>query len=178
MLGGFLKLTLFLHVVFIFVTLLWQVAIADASSILATDKKLATLNDEATHLLMPTDQKNVHSIKDSSNLVVDVGSLVENGPVRPRPRQRIFRKKFHPNKLTNPAHLVQSTGTRQKNHRSPKRIHSMLDDRLKRFRMLDTEEFQEMLKSMSQQQSSEQLQGSNHMDTIDGIQLGNYWSRK
>ena len=47
----------------------------------------------------------------------------------------------------------------------------MLDDRLKRFRMLDTEEFQEMLKSMSQQQSSEQPTGFNNMDTIDGIQL-------
>ncbi|CAF0869241.1 unnamed protein product [Adineta ricciae] len=143
MLGGFLKLTLFLHVVFMFVTLLWQVAIAEASSNSATDKNLGVLNKDATHLLTPLQQQ------------------IDKPPARTRTRHRIFRKKLHPSKLTNSKHVLQST-----------------DDRLKRFRMLDTEEFQEMLKSMSQQQSSEQPTGFNNIDTIDGIQLENYWSRK
>ncbi|CAF1570497.1 unnamed protein product [Adineta ricciae] len=178
MLGGFLKLTLFLHVVFMFVTLLWQVAIAEASSNSATDKNLGVLNKDATHLLTPPQQQSIHLVKDPLNFPVDVESLVDKPPARTRTRHRIFRKKLHPSKLTNSKHVLQSTGIRPKKHRSSKRVQSMLDDRLKRFRMLDTEEFQEMLKSMSQQQSSEQPTGFNNIDTIDGIQLENYWSRK
>lgn len=129
------------------------------------------MNKDATHLLTPFQQESVHLVKDPLNLPAGVESLVDNPPARTRTRHRIFRKKLQPGKLTNSKHVLQSTGIRPKKHRASKRVQSMLDDRLKRFRMLDTEEFQEMLKSMSQQQSSEQSTGFNNIDTIDGIQL-------
>ena len=45
------------------------------------------------------------------------------------------------------------------------------DNRYKRFRMLDQDEFQEMLKSLSQQTSDEQEKPTNGIDTIGGMQL-------
>jgi len=68
------------------------------------------------------------------------------------------------------------TGTYNKNLRAAKRIKAVLENRLKRFRMLDQDEFQEMLKSLSQQTPEEQPKASNAMDTIGGMQLANYWS--
>ena len=68
------------------------------------------------------------------------------------------------------------TGTYSKKLRFAKRIKAALDNRLKRFRMLDQDEFQEMLKSLSQQSPEEQLKASNGIDTIGGMQLANYWS--
>lgn len=46
-----------------------------------------------------------------------------------------------------------------------------MDNRLKRFRMLDQDEFQEMLKSLSQSTSDDQSKVSNAMDSIGGMQL-------
>jgi hypothetical protein len=48
---------------------------------------------------------------------------------------------------------------------------TVLDNRLKRFRMLDQDEFQEMLKSLGQQTAEDQSKPSNGMDTIGGMQL-------
>jgi hypothetical protein len=105
--------------VFLFITLLWQAAIADASPIMAIDGNLAKVNNHVSH------------------------------------------------KGTNKNHL-----------RPSKRIKTILDDRLKRFRMLDPDEFQEMLNSFSHQIPDQQLKEFNSMDTIGGMQLENYWSRK
>ncbi|CAF0853393.1 unnamed protein product [Adineta ricciae] len=68
------------------------------------------------------------------------------------------------------------TGTYNKNLRAAKRMKAALDNRLKRFRMLDQDEFQEMLKSLSQQTVEDQSKTSNGMDAIGGMQLANYWS--
>ncbi|UJR30974.1 hypothetical protein I4U23_018486 [Adineta vaga] len=68
------------------------------------------------------------------------------------------------------------TGTYNKNLRAAKRMKAALDNRLKRFRMLDQDEFQEMLKSLSQQTTEDQSKASNGMDAIGGMQLANYWS--
>lgn len=48
---------------------------------------------------------------------------------------------------------------------------ALLENRLKRFRMLDQDEFQEMLKSLGQQSADEHAKGSNGMDSIGGMQL-------
>ncbi|CAM4763156.1 unnamed protein product [Rotaria magnacalcarata] len=60
--------------------------------------------------------------------------------------------------------------------RAAKRIKAALDGRLKRFRMLDQDEFQEMLKSLSHQTGEDNQKTSNGIDTIGGMQLANYWS--
>lgn len=78
-----------------------------------------------------------------------------------------FRSKF----LKSSPNLFQSTGTYNKNLRAAKRMKAALDNRLKRFRMLDQDEFQEMLKSLSHQTSDEQSKASNGMDTIGGMEL-------
>lgn len=48
---------------------------------------------------------------------------------------------------------------------------NILENRLKRFRMLDQDEFQEMLKSFGQQSANDQAKLSNGMDSIGGMQL-------
>ncbi|CAF0880998.1 unnamed protein product [Rotaria sordida] len=68
------------------------------------------------------------------------------------------------------------TGTYNKKFRAAKRMKTALDNRLKRFRMLDQDEFQEMLKSLSQQSPEEQLKASNGVDTFGGMHISNYWS--
>ncbi|CAF1453920.1 unnamed protein product [Adineta steineri] len=164
MLGGFFKLTLSLHVLILFVTLLWQVATANTSSNLAIDNSLAKSNEEISHLLANTnEQKSVNLVNPSLNPAVSHKSLLNKKRTHSRSRRR-YRKKLHPNtELPNSSNGIQSEGRH---------------NRLKRFRMLNPEEFQEMLSSMSQQQPDEQRTGYNPMNTLDGIQLENYWSRK
>ncbi|CAF4606951.1 unnamed protein product, partial [Rotaria magnacalcarata] len=58
------------------------------------------------------------------------------------------------------------------------RIGPEVDYRLKRFRMLDPDEFKEMLNTMGQQMPHEQSKGFNNLDTIGGMQVENYWTRK
>ena len=58
-----------------------------------------------------------------------------------------------------------------KTFRAAKRMKNILENRLKRFRMLDQDEFQEMLKSFGQQSANEQPKLSNAMDSIGGMQL-------
>jgi len=84
-----------------------------------------------------------------------------------------------------PANFFKSTGSpshhRQRLNKKLKLSPSAaaaIDNRLKRFRMLDPEEFHEMLKSMSQLSQPEQSKTMNGgVDTI-GMELENYWSRK
>jgi len=42
--------------------------------------------------------------------------------------------------------------------------------------MLDQDEFQEMLKTLSQQPTDDQSKTPNGIDTIGSMQLANYWS--
>ena len=58
-----------------------------------------------------------------------------------------------------------------KNLKAAKRMKYILENRLKRFRMLDQDEFQEMLKTFGQQSADEQPKLSNAMDSIGGMQL-------
>ncbi|CAF1367073.1 unnamed protein product [Adineta steineri] len=180
MLGGFFKVTLSLHVLILFVTLLWQVATANTSSNLEIDNSLAKSNEEISHLLANNnEQKSVNLVNPSlNNPVASHKSLHNKKRIHSRSRRR-YRKKLHPNtELPNSSNGIQSEGRHKKNSRLYKQIHSIVDNRLKRFRMLNPEEFQEMLSSMSQQQPDEQRTGYNPMNTLDGIQLENYWSRK
>ncbi len=87
------------------------------------------------------------------------------------PSRQSYFKKSHSKYIKSSPNLFQSTGTYNKNLRAAKRIKAILDNRLKRFRMLDQDEFQEMLKSLSQQTAEEQPKASNGMDTIGGMQL-------
>lgn len=93
-----------------------------------------------------------------------------------RSRARRLKNHFHSKYLKSSPSLFQSTGTYNKNLRAAKRMKAALDNRLKRFRMLDQDEFQEMLKSLSHQTSDEQLKASNGMDTIGGMELASTYS--
>lgn len=56
-------------------------------------------------------------------------------------------------------------------HRASKRIQTLVDDRLKRFRMLDPDEFQEMLNSWTYQVPDQSVKEFDNMDTLGGMQL-------
>lgn len=79
-----------------------------------------------------------------------------------------FKKIPNSNHKKSSSNLFQSTGTYNKNLRAAKRIKAVLENRLKRFRMLDQDEFQEMLKTLSQQTPNEK---SNGIDTMNDMQL-------
>lgn len=76
-------------------------------------------------------------------------------------------------KLNNSPNIFQSTGIKKKNNhlRASKRLQTVVDDRLKRFRMLDPDEFQEMLNSWSHQVPDHPIKELDSMDTIGGMQL-------
>jgi hypothetical protein len=116
---------------------------------------------------------NIHTggpiVKRSLHSTVDQHLLIDRSysPAHWRHSKKFLysnRKKSSPN-------LFRSTGTYNKNLRAAKRMKTVLDNRLKRFRMLDQDEFQEMLKSLGQQTADEQSKPSNGMDTIGGMQL-------
>lgn len=109
-------------------------------------------------------------VKRSLHSTVDRPMLIDrlSSPSHPR----YFKKISHSKHIKSSPNLFQSTGTYNKN-RAAKRIKAVLDNRLKRFRMLDQDEFQEMLKSLSQQTANEQSTG---MDTIGGMQLASKFS--
>jgi len=121
---------------------------------LATDNNLATFNDDVSY----SSANNIHEgaplVKHSSHSTVDQESVIDGL------RHRRLRKKLHPTKLNKFSTIFQSKGTHKKNLRPSKR-----------FRMLDPDEFQEMLNSLSQQTPDEQPKGFNSMDTIAGMQL-------
>ena len=79
---------------------------------------------------------------------------------------------MHVNLATYSPSDFQSTGrSKNKKHRQAKKVQAAVDPRLKRFRMLDPDEFQEMLSSFNQQMPQEQAKVSNTMDSIGGMQL-------
>lgn len=84
-----------------------------------------------------------------------------------------LRKKFFSKKRNHSSPIFQSTGMKNNNnkHRTSKRIQTLIDDRLKRFRMLDPDEFQEMLNSWSYQVPDQSVKELDNMDTIGGMQL-------
>ncbi len=101
----------------------------------------------------------------------DQRRLIDNSRLRSRTRHRRLRKKLSYAKLKNSPNVFQSTGTYNNNHRAPKRVNTIVEDRLKRFRMLDPDEFQEMLNSWSHQMPDQTIKELDSMDTIGGMQL-------
>ena len=135
---------------------------------MATNNNLAKSNDDVSYLSVNNNNHRDASLVKRS---LDQESLIDNSRSRSNLHHRRLRKKFHPIKLNNSPNIFQSKGTHKKNLRSSKRIHAIVDDRLKRFRMLDPDEFQDMLNSLNQQTPDEQPKEFNSMDTIAGMQL-------
>jgi hypothetical protein len=174
MLGGVLKLMLSLSALLLFVALLCQLPIADALPTSAVDRNLHASDDNlfpiGSHTGAPVVKRSLHLAPEQPPPV--------NGRSRLSSRHRHF-KNLHTSDRSSSSDLFQSTGLYNKNHRGAKRLKALIDNRLKRFRMLDPDEFQEMLTSLSYQSpSQEQSKASNGMDMVGGMQLENYWSRK
>jgi hypothetical protein len=154
---------------------------------MAIDGNLAKANNHVSHKGAPLVRRSLQS-------PVDQQSLIDS--LRIHSHARRLKKKLRSSKLKNSPNIFQSTGTNKNHLRPSKRIKTILDDRLKRFRMLDPDEFQEMLNSFSHQIPDQQLKEFNSMDTIGGMQLESkflhsdqlisnsnfcfldYWSRK
>ncbi|CAF2372614.1 unnamed protein product [Rotaria sp. Silwood2] len=113
----------------------------------------------------------MHTIKRSLQSTVDEQLPIDTSHFRSHPRDRRLGRKLHSNKLKTPQNVLLSAGTYNKRFRVSHRIRPEIDDRLKRFRMLDPDEFKEMLNIMSQQIQQEQPKGFNNMDAIDGMQV-------
>ncbi len=126
-------------------------------------------NDDVSNLFSSNSHTGATIVKLSLHSTVDQHSLIDRSSSPSH--QRYFKKISHSNYIKSSPNLFQSTGTYNKNLRAAKRIKAVLDNRLKRFRMLDQDEFQEMLKSLSQQTAEEQSKASNGLDTIGGMQL-------
>jgi hypothetical protein len=135
---------------------------------------MGTLNEDASHLFAINSHTGAPVVKRSLHSTVDRQMLIDR--LYSPSLNRHLKKNPHPNFVKSSPNLFQSTGAYNKNLRAGKRIKAVLDNRLKRFRMLDQDEFQEMLKSMSQQ-TDEQSKASNGMDTIGGMQLASKFSR-
>jgi hypothetical protein len=129
----------------------------------------AKSNDDVSQL--SANNRGAAVVKRSLHTPVDQQSLIDSSYSRSRSRHRRLRKKIHSKKLKNSPNIFQSTGTNHNDHRASTGIQTALDDRLKRFRMLDPDEFQEMLQSLSHQMPNEKTKELNSMDTIDGMQL-------
>ncbi|CAF0768054.1 unnamed protein product [Didymodactylos carnosus] len=117
-------------------------------------KRDDTNNNNILSLLSPLNSLSLNDVVDS-----DVHNLIQS----------------HENK---PSNFFKSTGS-SRQLRLNKKLRNggvFVDNRLKRFRMLDPEEFHEMLQSMHLSHP-EQSKAMNGVDTI-GMQLENYWSRK
>ncbi len=127
-----------------------------------------SIDDESRSLAI-NNHKGANVVKRSLHSTVDQHLPIDR---LPSPfHQRHFKKISSSNSKKSSPNLFQSTGTYNKNLRAAKRIKAVLDNPLKRFRMLDQDEFQEMLKSLSQQTAEEQSKTSNGMDTIGGMEL-------
>jgi hypothetical protein len=126
-------------------------------------------NGDESRLLAINSYKGASVVKRSLHSTVDQHLLIDRSSIPSHPHY--LKKNSHPKSLKSSPNFFQSTGTYNKNLRAAKRMKAVLDNRLKRFRMLDQDEFQEMLKSLSQQNVEEQSKASNGMDTIGGMQL-------
>lgn len=137
------------------------------------DESLVKFNDDGSRLFggnihtgANVVQRSLHSIGTEHMLIDHTASSSSSAS-----RARRLKNHFYSKYLKSSPNLFRSTGTYNKNLRAAKRMKAALDNRLKRFRMLDQDEFQEMLKSLSHQTSDEQLKASNGMDTIGGMEL-------
>jgi len=138
---------------------------------LAINDDLAkSIDDESYFSASNNNHRGATVVKHLLHSPVDQQSLIDNSRFRSRSRNRRLRKKMHSSKLKDSPNIFQSTGTNHNNVRPSKPIPMVIDDRLKRFRMLDPDEFQEMLNSFSHQVPDEQTK-ENSMDTIDGMQI-------
>jgi len=140
---------------------------------LAINDNTAKSNDDVHQFSANNNNNNRGAgvVKRSLHTPVDQESPIDNSRFRSRSRHRRLRKKAQSKKLKNLLNIFQSTGTNDNNHRASTEIQSVLDDRLKRFRMLDPDEFQEMLNSLSNQIPNEKTKEINSVDTIDSMQL-------
>ncbi|CAF0850788.1 unnamed protein product [Rotaria sp. Silwood1] len=129
-------------------------------------------------MLVNNNHRNVPKIKRSLQSTVDERLPIDNSRFRSHQRDSRLGRKLHSMKLKNPSNILQSIGTSNKKLRVSHRIRPEIDNRLKRFRMLDPDEFKEMLNTLSQQMPHEQLKGFNNLDAIGGLQVENYWTRK
>ena len=134
---------------------------------MANNDHLVATNDDVIDQTNNDDQRGAPVVKRSLHFTIDQPSLIDNSPIRSRTRPRRLRKKLHSSRLKNSPTVFQSTGHQQ----SSKRVKTIVDNRLKRFRMLDPDEFQEMLNSLSHQTADDDVKDFNSMDTIGGMQL-------
>jgi hypothetical protein len=137
---------------------------------------VAKSNDDVSRLFPIHSHTGASVVKRSLHSTVDQSTLIDR--LSSSSHARHFKKNSHFKSINYSPNLFQSTGTYNKNLRTAKRIKAALDNRLKRFRMLDQDEFQEMLKSLSQQTAEEQPKTSNGMDTIGGMELASKFNLK
>jgi hypothetical protein len=175
MVGGTIKLMLSLSALLLFVSLLWQLQIADALPTLAANRNRAESDDDMSHLFAIASHTGAPLVKRSLHSTPEQPTLLGRSRLSSRHRHL---KNMHASDRNSSPNLFKSTGSYNKNLRAAKRFKAVVDNRLKRFRMLDPDEFQELLTSMSHQTPPEQSKAMNGMDTVGGMQLENYWSRK
>ena len=140
-------------------------------------------NEDGSRLFGSNIHTGANVVKRSLHAIVDQQKLFErtasssSSPSSSASQRRRLKNHLRSKYLKSSPGLFQSTGTYNKNLRAAKRMKAALDNRLKRFRMLDQDEFQEMLKSLSHQTSDEQSKASNGMDTIGGMELASTSNR-
>jgi hypothetical protein len=142
---------------------------------LAIHDNLVKPNNDVLDSSSIIDHKGAPVVKRSLHSSVEQQSLLDSSR-SPSRKHRRLRKKLHSSKLKPSPNIFQSTGTSNKNLRAGKLIQGVIDNRLKRFRMLDPDEFQEMLNSLSYQMPEEQSRTFNSMDSIGGMQLESKFS--
>jgi hypothetical protein len=123
--------------------------------------------DDASRSFASNSHTGATVVKRSLHSTVDQEKLIDRS-YSPS-RHRHLKKISHSNSLKSSPNLFRSTGTYNKDLRAAKRIKAVLENRLKRFR--DQDEFQEMLKTLSQQPADDQPKTPNGLDTIGGMQL-------
>jgi len=99
MLGGILKITLFLNVLFLFVIVFWQATTVNASPILANNENLVESNEDVSNLFVDNNHRGANIVKRSLHTSIDQQPLIDNSHARSRTRHRHLRKKFHSSKL-------------------------------------------------------------------------------
>ncbi|CAF3466704.1 unnamed protein product [Rotaria socialis] len=178
MLSGILKLTLFINILFLFVAIIRQAAATDIAPTSAIHDNLATFKGDVFYFSVNNKHTGAGRIKRSMSSTVDQPPLIDSSRFHSSSRVRHLRKNMRSKDLKNSPSLFRSTGISPKRLRMHQRIRPGIDYRLKRFRMLDPDEFKEMLNTMGQQMPHEQSKGFNNLDTIGGMQVENYWTRK
>lgn len=134
------------------------------------DVDMVKTNDDASSLFDNNDHTGANVIRSSLHSTINQPSrLINRFEFSSAPRKKHFRKFSHSKNFS--SNLFQSTGSNKQQLRNAKRIKAILENRLKRFRMLDQDEFQAMLTSLSQQAAEEQSKSSDAIDALGGMQL-------